>query len=274
MIVVAESAEDEVKMSDSPLAVVTGASSGIGACYAEQLARRGYDLMIVARRRERLEQLAQKLRDEVSVQVAVNLVDLSEQSSVLEFADQLSETKRVDMLVNSAGFGTYGAFAKVDAARIAQEINVDMFALMMLTRAVLPGMLARAKGAIVNVSSVGGYNCAPYFATYSGIKSGVITFTESLYGELKGTGVRAQVACPGPVPTEFNEVSGVNETPVPDFMIQSAEKFVSGALRDLDKGKPVSIPHAPCRWIFSIIPRLPVRLRLAMASAMVPEFPN
>ncbi len=118
----------------------------------------------------------------------VRAVDLSDQASRRGLADYLGSLERVDTLVNSAGFGTNGAFASVSAVRIEQELNVDMVALIMLTRAVLPGMLTRSSGDIINVSSVGGFNAAPYFATYSGIRSGVITFTESLYGELKGTG--------------------------------------------------------------------------------------
>ena len=258
-------------MSENRKAVVTGASSGIGTCFAEQLARRGFDLMIVARRRERLEQLARKLEEECGVAVEVKTVDLSDQQSIREFAHHLGTLDRIDALINSAGFGTNGAFAEVETSRIEQELNVDMVALVMLTRAVLPGMLARSKGDIINVSSVGGFNAAPKFATYSGIKSGVITFSESLYAELKGTGVRVQVLCPGPVPTEFNEVARVDEAPVPGFMIQSAEDCVAGSLRDLERGRAVSVPQVACRLIFGVIKRLPLSMRLAMASGMLPK---
>ena len=109
-------------------------------------------------------------------------------------------------------------------------------------------------GDIINVSSVGGFNAAPNFATYSGVKSAVIAFTEALYGELKSSGVQVQVLCPGPVPTEFNEVAKVgDEMPTPDFMVQSAEDCVAGSLRDLQKGKAVSIPSRACRLIFPLI---------------------
>ncbi len=257
--------------SNKPIAVVTGASSGIGACFAERLAGRGSDLIIVARRRERLDKLANTIEERFGVAVEIRAVDLSNQAATRALAEYLGSLERVDTLVNSAGFGTNGAFASVDAARIEQELSVDMVALVMLTRAVLPGMLARSKGDIINVSSVGGFNAAPYFATYSGIKSGVITFTESLYGELKGSGVRVQVLCPGPVPTEFNEVAGVDETPTPGFMVQSAEDCVAGSLRDLKKGKAVSIPNAACRWVFRFVRHLPLSVRLAFVSGMVPK---
>ncbi len=259
-------------MTEKPIAIVTGASSGIGAVFAEQLAERGYDLVLVARRAERLEQLASQLKQKFGANVECRPTDLSDQAAITAFADELAARPHVDMLVNSAGFGTNGFFAKVDANRIAQELNVDMVALVLLTRAVLPGMLARNRGDIINVSSVGGFNAAPYFATYSGIKAGVINFTESIYAEVRNSGVRVQVLCPGPVPTEFNEVADVgDEMPAPGFMVQSAEDCVAGSLRDLEKGKPVSIPQTACRWMFNIIKRLPLSMRLAFSSSMIPQ---
>ena len=251
-------------MSTNPIAVVTGASSGIGERYAIQLAERGYDLIVVARRRERLEQLSSQLQAEHGVNVEVMTADLSNPESTREFARHLSEMEQVDCLINSAGFGSNGAFDKLDPDHIEQELYVDLVALALLSRAVLPGMLARSTGNIVNIASVGGLNPTPYFVPYSAAKAGVVAFSQALYGETRSTGVHVQVMCPGPVPTEFNEVSGVEATPTPDFMIQSAEDCVAVALNDMDKKKPVSIPQKYCRWIFNSLRFFPLSMRLSL----------
>ena len=251
-------------MSDKPIAVVTGASSGIGEGYAIQLAKRGYDLVIAARRVDRLEKLARDLRDQHGIAVEVMVADLSDAESTREFAKHLSERDRIDCLINSAGFGSNGAYDKLDPSRIEQELYVDLVALALLNRAVLPGMLARGKGDIVNIASLGGLNPTPFFVPYSAAKAGVVAFSQALYGEVRDRGVHVQVMCPGPVPTEFNEVSGVEDMPTPDFMLQSAEDCVAIALRHLDQKKPVSIPQKYCRWIFSSIKFLPLAVRLAM----------
>ena len=172
-------------MSDKPIAVVTGASSGIGECYAIQLAKRGYDLVIAARRVDRLEKLARDLRDEHDIAVEVMVADLSDAESTREFAKHLSERDRIRCLINSAGFGSNGAYDKLDPTRIEQELYVDLVALALLNRAVLPGMLARGKGDIVNIASVGGLNPTPFFVPYSAAKAGVIAFSQALYGEVR-----------------------------------------------------------------------------------------
>ena len=259
-------------MQDKLLAVVTGASSGIGAEFANQLAERGYNLIITARRQERLAALAENIKSKYGVTVETRSVDLSEQPAIEEFADYLAGLDRVDMLVNSAGFGTNGAYAKIDPKRIAQEVNVDLLALMLLTRAVLPGMQARSTGDIINISSCGGLNPTPNFAPYSAVKAGVVAFSQSLYGELKGKGVRVQALCPGPVPTEFTEVAGVgDDSPAPAFMEQPPEDLVAGSLKDLAKNKAVSIPQRYCRWIFKTLHHLPLSWRLSMASGMAED---
>jgi short-subunit dehydrogenase len=249
------------------LAVVTGASSGLGAGFADRLAVQGYDLMLVARRRARLEAVAQAIEAKHRVSVEIREVDLSDAVATRAFADHLAALDNVEMLVNSAGFGTNGRLVEIDPLRLEQELYVDLIALAMLNRAVLPQMLARSRGAIINISSLGGLNPAPFFAPYAGSKAGVISFTQSLHGELKGTGVRVQALCPGAVPTEFNQVAEVGEMPVPGFMIQSVEDCVDGSLRDLARNRPVSIPHMPSRVMARIVAMMPLSWRLAIVGS-------
>jgi short-subunit dehydrogenase len=251
-------------IEDAGLAVITGASSGIGATFAEHLAARGLNVVLVARRQDRLEAVARSITTRYPVSVEIKLADLSRPESAREFAQYLSNLENVEFLVNSAGFGTNSALIDYDPLRLEQEIYLDLVALILFNRAVLPRMLAKAKGNIINVSSVGGLNPSPYFAPYAATKAAVIRFTQSLYGELKGSGVKVQVLCPGPVPTEFNAIANVGEMPVPKFLVQSSDDLVKGSLRDLDRGVLVSIPHSVCRRLFKFIALLPLEWRLSL----------
>jgi short-subunit dehydrogenase len=194
--------------TERSVAVVTGASSGIGAALSERLARDGRDLVIVARRKERLEALAKRLHADSGVDVEVMAVDLTEPPQLQRVVDRLRDDARIDLLVNNAGFGGYGPFAELEPAFADRLIGVHVRAPMRLTRAALPGMLSRGRGAVVNVASLlalSGPLHAPMSgrATYVGAKAFLMSFTQALAVELEGSGVQAMVVLPGMVETEF-----------------------------------------------------------------------
>jgi uncharacterized protein len=231
-----------------PRALVTGASAGIGAAFARALAARGHDLVLVARRRDRLEALAKEMREGHGVAAAVEVVDLAEEAELARLADAIA-SDAPDVLVNNAGFGTVGPFAELDAERELEEIRLNVLALARLTRAALPGMLARGRGAVVNVSSLAGESAGPFTATYSATKAYVTRFSESLHEELRGSGVVVQALLPGFTRTEFQEVAGVDPGLVPGFAWLRPERVVEASLAALDRGDAVCIPGAGYRLL-------------------------
>jgi short-subunit dehydrogenase len=250
-------------IADRKLAVVTGASSGIGAAFATQLAARGMDLVIIARREERLNAMAQEWRKQ-NVDVRVLAADLTDRAALQNVEKEIAALTHVDVLVNSAGFGIYGDFAGADPARIDKELYLDLIVPARLSRAVLPGMIARHAGAIINVASMAGFMPIPRFAPYCAAKAGLIRLTQALRGELRGTGVRVQVLCPGPVPTPFFDVSGYKVEDVPKPMLQSAEACVASSLRAMDRGKTVHIPHAIIALFTGFMRSLPLPVKLVL----------
>lgn len=228
---------------DSGVVIVTGASSGIGAHIARQLAPRVAVLVLVARRKERLDALADELRTTTTV-VEVRPCDLSEPAAVEELArDVQAAHGRVDVLVNNAGLGDIGLFEESDPAKNLLMIQVNVVGLTMLSRAVLPGMVARGKGGILNISSGFGLVSSPGFAAYVGTKHYVSGFTEALRSELGGTGVRVVQVCPGPVATEFESVAGnPTDHKVPAFINLSAQACASASIAALDRNRALTVP--------------------------------
>ncbi len=189
-----------------PQALVTGASSGIGRELARILARHGYDLVVVARRVERLDALRRELEAETSVRVTVAADDLADPASSERIERAVAETGRpIDVLVNDAGFGVYGSFADADWAASRDLVRVNILALMELTRRFLPSMIARRCGRILNVASTAAFTPGPFMATYYASKAFVVSFSEALSEETRGTGVTVTCLCPGPTRTEFHE---------------------------------------------------------------------
>jgi short-subunit dehydrogenase len=232
-------------------ALVTGASSGIGAAFAQALAREQYDLVLVARRADRLEELAKSLREARPVEVEVLPADLTDAAGIARVVARIEESPP-DLLVNNAGRGTFGSFADLDRERELDEIELNVSALVRLTHASLSGMLRRGHGAVINVSSMAGFQPMPFNATYGGTKAFVNSFTEALHEELRESGVRVQVLCPGFTRTEFQDTAGVDESAVPGFAWMEAEEVVEASLRALERGDLVCVPGATNRVLAAL----------------------
>ncbi|WP_064438675.1 SDR family NAD(P)-dependent oxidoreductase [Hoyosella altamirensis] len=239
-----------------PVALVTGPTSGLGAGFAHRLAASGYDLVLVARDEERLEQLAAELREE-GAHSEVLRADLSTaegREAVVTRARQ-----GIDFLVNNAGFGTAGEFWTADPALLQAQLDVNVTAVMQLTRAVLPEMIKAGRGSIINVASVAGL-LAGRGSTYSASKAYVISFTEGLAGGLSDTGVKIQALCPGFIRTQFHERAGIDMASVPDFLWLDVDSVVRTSLDDLSKGKVISIPGVQYRALTAVGKMMPKSL--------------
>lgn len=183
-------------------AVVTGASSGLGVAYAERMAADGANVVLVARSADKMEKVAGSLRAQHGVDTLVLAVDLTDRAARAEVVELLKE-RDVSHLINNAGFGTINSFHEISEERILSELELNVVALTELSRAAVPGMLSRGRGAIINVSSTAAFQAIPEMAVYAAAKAYVLRFTSALWGELKTTGVRALAVCPGPTETEF-----------------------------------------------------------------------
>jgi short-subunit dehydrogenase len=233
--------------TDETTALVTGASSGIGTELARGLAARGFHLTLVARRADRLEELSEELGQRFGVEAAVDPCDLGDPEARRNLVDRVGRRKRrVAVLVNNAGFGTYGTFWKLPAEREREEVRVNVDALHELTLAFVPPMVERRSGAVLNIGSTAGFQPLPGNATYSATKAFVNTFSEALHSELSGTGVRCTVLCPGPVATEFQQASGIGhlDNAGPSFVWAGAEEVARAALEGMEDGRRVVLPRA------------------------------
>ena len=223
-------------------ALVTGASSGIGEQFARQLAARGHDLVLVARRADRLDSLAAELPTEARVIAC----DLGSDAAALP-ARVAELGIEVDLLVNNAGFGTHDRFWEVPEGRDAEMVRVNCEAVVVLTRAFLPAMIERGEGGVIVVASTAGMQPLPYETVYAASKAFALNFTDALHAELRGTGVRCLAVNPGPVPTEWQQVAGWDRmTKAPGTI--SAEQVVRESLAAYDRGARSLIPGAMFRW--------------------------
>jgi short-subunit dehydrogenase len=241
------------------IALVTGGTSGIGAEFARQLAARGDDLILVARDRERLDAMAAEL-GALGRSVEVIVADLSDEKDRARVAKRLADpAKPVDILVNNAGFGGLSKLVNPDFAQYDEAFGVMMRAVWMLSAAVAPGMKQRGHGAIINVASTAGQLS---MGAYSSIKAWVITYSESLANELHGTGVTVTALMPGWVRTEFHQRASITSSSIPDSLWLDAERLVRVSLRDVDRGRVISIPSVRYRllsWLLRHAPRSTVR---------------
>lgn len=224
-------------------ALVTGASSGIGAAFARRLAATGYELILVARDRQRLTESADRLTEQHGVAVEVIVADLTDDSGRERVAARLTEPDRpVDLLVNNAGLTLNTSFLRSSPELETRLLSLNVHAVMRLTLAALPGMVKRRQGAVLNVSSVAGFGAAMPGSTYPASKAWVTNFSESIALSVAPFGVRVMALCPGYVRTEFHQRAGINVTKTPDWLWLDADELVRRALRDLRRGKLVSVP--------------------------------
>jgi len=236
---------------------VTGASAGIGEAFARALARDGWDLLLVARRRPRLQRLARELEAVHEVGAEVVASDLTKPAGLAAVERRLAGEPRLELLVNDAGMGDFAPFARTDRARTDAEIRLNALALVRLTHAALPGLLRRRRGAVINVSSTAAFAPCPGFAIYGATKAFVNSFTEALHEELRGTGVRVQALCPGLTHTEIFEQAEVDVGRLPSFLWMEADRVVAESLAALDRGPVVFVPGLGNRALSSLARILP-----------------
>jgi short-subunit dehydrogenase len=230
-------------------ALITGASAGIGREFARQLGSQARTIVLVARRRDRLEQLRDELTTRYpTLNVQIRALDLSDEAQIAALVDWLDAEKiAVDLLINNAGLGDIGPFATSDPQRIRQILLVNIFALTSLTRQLLPGMIARNNGGILNVSSSAGFLPMAGFGVYAASKAYVTSFSEALRAELIDSGINVCALCPGPVETEFGAVAqrmSESREPSPSFVRVPADKVARAGLDALEQGRPLVIPGA------------------------------
>jgi short-subunit dehydrogenase len=227
-----------------PIALVTGASSGIGEAFARLLAERGYDVVLVARDQGRLDALAKELEGAHGTQAEVLPADLTDPAQLERVEARCRDRDApVEILVNNAGFGTFGAFCTLDLDSEVREIQLNVVALVRLTHAAAVEMTARGGGGgILNVSSLAGFQPGPKNATYAATKAFITSFTEALHEEMKGTGVSVTVLCPGFTRTGFQETANVPASAVPGFMWQEADEVARAGLDALAKNHATALP--------------------------------
>lgn len=230
-----------------PTALVTGATSGIGAGFARRLASDGFDLILVARNTARLERTAADLHDRYGVSCQTLIADLSTDEGIA--AAEKHASGQVDLLINNAGFGQRGTYLNVPVADEVKMLRVHCEAVLRLTSAALPGMLERGRGGVINVASV-----AAFFSrgTYGASKAWVVSFSQAVMRDHGRRGVHVMALCPGFVRTEFHERAGMNMSGIPEFMWLSQDLMIDTALRDLRRGALVSVPGAQYKAIVAL----------------------
>ncbi len=220
-------------------AIVTGASSGIGAEFARQLAAAGCNVVLVARREERLAVLAQELKAAHAIQARMLVLDLLNPDAAERLASNVADIQ-VDLLANNAGFGDYGPFAEIDSQRASRMVQLNIQSLVQLSHRFLPDMLARKQGAIINVASTSAFQAVPFMSLYAATKAFVLHFSEGLWAETRKHGVTVQALCPGFTRTEFFDKASLPASAA--FAVTTVEEVVSHSLKALTKGKPCTVP--------------------------------
>jgi short-subunit dehydrogenase len=259
-------------VSSGRRALITGASSGIGMVYAERLAREGYDLILVARRRDRLVDLAEKLQRANGIAAEVVCADLTDKQDLASLETRAGSDEALSLLINNAGFAGYRPFVSIDPEVIDDLVDVHVRAVARLSRAALPGMVRRRKGAIINVASLLAISAVlppdplPSRATYAGAKAFILAFTQALAGELEGTGVDVQACLPGRVSTEFHVAHGIDTSKLPPAM--TAEDVVTASLSALTRREVVCIPALANPTLFSEL--TDAQIKVFRSSAMQP----
>jgi len=238
-------------MPDRPLAVITGGSSGIGATFARKLAERGYDLLLIARREDRLRSLATELAETYHVTGQVLVADLARDADIDRVADRVRTSANLGLLVNNAGFGAHGYFFESDVREQERMHRVHVLATMRLMHAALVNLVPRGVGGIINVASVAGFGQAPGSVSYNATKTWMNSFTEGIAMELaaKGSPVKVQALCPGFTLSEFHDVLHMDRSAIPSSLWMTADFVVAESLRGFDAGKLFVIPG----WRYKVI---------------------
>jgi short-subunit dehydrogenase len=248
---------------DNRYVLVTGASSGIGTVFSREFARLGAKLIITARREDRLNSLKMELEETFNSEVHCISCDLAQPGAASELLGKIDTLGfPVDVLVNNAGFGYLGDFETCDSATSAGMMQLNMVALTELMHGVLPGMKSRRYGGIINVASMAGFTAIPYFAVYAATKAYVIHLSEAVWKELHGTGVHVTALCPGPVSTEFFDVSGYNPSGPEGRTIQTSGEVVQVGIRALAKNIPVAPTSVMLKLLSKVQSVVPRRLSL------------
>ncbi len=228
-----------------PTALITGASSGLGEQFAYALGREHYDLVLAARREDRLAAVAGRARTMGAGAVRTIRADLAQRETPGALHGQLAtDGVQVDYLVNNAGFGTSGRFHLLPLARELEQIELNATSLLAMTRLFLPAMVERRRGTIINVASTAAFQPTPYLATYGATKAFVLSLTEAVAAELRGTGVAVMALCPGPVHTEFQKVLNIERTRLPSFVFIEAERVVNEAIAAAASGRSLCVAGA------------------------------
>lgn len=249
---------------------MTGASAGIGEALVRRLAAAGTDVVVVARTEPRLKELAAELERTHGVDVEVLAADLTEPDQLARVAARLRDPGApVDLLVNNAGFGTFGRFHELDVRTEEAQIRLNVVAVMHLTHAALPVMRDRGRGAIVNVASLGAFQPDPYFATYGATKSFVLSFTEAVAEEVRDGPVTVSCLAPGFTRTEFQERADIDAGHVPGAVWQSADEVAEAALAGVAAGKVVIVPGALNRVTAAVSRVTPTAISRRLAAEMV-----
>ncbi|QRM44249.1 SDR family oxidoreductase [Rhizobium sp. BG4] len=224
------------------IALVTGASSGIGAIYADRLAKRGYDLILVARNGERLSALASRISGETGRKVETVVADLGAQADLAKVEAVLKGDRNITLLVNNAGVGGTAPLLSADVDKMQQMIDLNVTALMRLTYAAVPGFVARGGGAIINIASIVAIAPEILNGVYGGTKAFVLAFSQSLKHELTDKNIRVQAVLPGATATEFWGIAGMPVEHLPGEIVMSAEAMVDASLKGFDQGEFATIP--------------------------------
>jgi short-subunit dehydrogenase len=231
-------------MPERKLAVITGASAGIGTMFARKLAARGYDLLLIARREDRLRSLAAELSDAHKVKADILVADLADPAALEGAAERIQGAPNLGLLVNNAGFGVYRLFFESDVAGQAEMHQLHVMATLRLTHAALQNLVPKDEGGVINVASVAGFAAAPRSVSYNATKAWMINFTEGIAADLgvKGSPVRVQALCPGYTLSEFHDVLRMDRSAIPKSLWMTADFVVEESLRGWERGKVIVIP--------------------------------
>jgi len=228
--------------SEKGTAVITGASSGIGAVYADRLAARGYDLVLIARSADKLERVAEQIRAKSGRKIETYPADLTDHLDVARVELLLKSDPDLSILVNNAGLGAVAPLLQSEIDTMSMMISLNVDALTRLSYAAVPQFVARGAGTVINIASIVGITPEQLNGVYGGTKAFVIAFSQSLRQELEGTGVKVQAVLPGATATDFWDASGSSLENLPDSIVMNAGDLVDAAIADLDRGELVSIP--------------------------------